>query len=122
MPTLMHELASTSPPNPLQPLRCLHSRTALKICLCGSAPISSFTHPHASAPVPLNMLTLLLRPQDILQTPPPHLCAPTLSSPPLTILMLIYASRYPSNACTSSMHRRLAFSTAYHLHASILDP
>ncbi|MBW0471013.1 hypothetical protein O181_010728 [Austropuccinia psidii MF-1] len=42
----MHELASVSLPNPLLPLRCLRSRTTLKICLCGGAPISALTPPY----------------------------------------------------------------------------
>ncbi|MBW0510512.1 hypothetical protein O181_050227 [Austropuccinia psidii MF-1] len=66
----MHELASASPPNPLRPLKCLHSRTTLKICLCGGTPISALTHPHASAPLLVNMITLPLRPKD---TPSPSL-------------------------------------------------
>ncbi|MBW0489589.1 hypothetical protein O181_029304 [Austropuccinia psidii MF-1] len=78
MPTITHELASTSLPNPLQLLRCLRSHTALKICLCSSAPISALTHPHASTQVPLNMLMLPLHPQNLLPTLEPHLCAPSL--------------------------------------------
>ncbi|MBW0526192.1 hypothetical protein O181_065907 [Austropuccinia psidii MF-1] len=70
MPTLMHELASASPPNPLRPLTCLHSHTTLEICLCGDTPISALTHPHASTPLLLNMITLPLHPQD---TPSPSL-------------------------------------------------
>ncbi|MBW0591662.1 hypothetical protein O181_131377 [Austropuccinia psidii MF-1] len=31
MPTLMHELASASLPNPLQPLACLHACTTLQM-------------------------------------------------------------------------------------------
>ncbi|MBW0481388.1 hypothetical protein O181_021103 [Austropuccinia psidii MF-1] len=59
--------------NPLQSLTCLHSSATLKICLCRGAPISPLTHPHASAPPPLNMLMLPLNPQGrsspILTTP-----------------------------------------------------
>ncbi|MBW0529130.1 hypothetical protein O181_068845 [Austropuccinia psidii MF-1] len=79
MPTLMHELASTSLTNPLQPLMCLNSRTALKICLHSHAPISDLTHPHSSAPLPLKMLTLPLCPQYM----PPTLPSPLLKPPPL---------------------------------------
>ncbi|MBW0562780.1 hypothetical protein O181_102495 [Austropuccinia psidii MF-1] len=90
IPTLTHELASTSPPNPLLPLTCLHSHTALKICLCSSAPISALTHPHTSAPLPLKMLTLPLCPQDILLMPAPHLRALSfhLQTPPCLLRRL----------------------------------
>ncbi|MBW0589797.1 hypothetical protein O181_129512 [Austropuccinia psidii MF-1] len=88
MPTLMHELASTSLPNPLQLLTCLRSHSTPKICLCGRSPISSLTHPHASAPLLLNLLTLLLRPQSILPTLAPHLGAPPhYASTPLACLL-----------------------------------
>ncbi|MBW0562552.1 hypothetical protein O181_102267 [Austropuccinia psidii MF-1] len=70
MPTLMHELDSASPPNPLQPLECLHTHTAL-------------TTPYASAPWWLTILTLLRQPQDMPPMPPS-----TPLMPPPTHLIL----------------------------------
>ncbi|MBW0560341.1 hypothetical protein O181_100056 [Austropuccinia psidii MF-1] len=118
MPTLMHELASTCLPNPLLPLTCLCSGTALKICLCGSSPISALTHPHTSTPLPLNMLTILLCPPDILLMPEPHLCEPppyVSAPPPFTIFMLTYPSNPEPHLCPPP-----CFSAAYNPYAHVV--
>ncbi|MBW0538852.1 hypothetical protein O181_078567 [Austropuccinia psidii MF-1] len=113
MPTLTHELASASLPNPLQPLTSLHSHTTFKICLCGSAPISALTHP-----------------QNILLIPAPHLCTPRLV---FSAAYNPYAhaptapSIYPSNASTSSLYPPpyasapcLVFSSAYNPYPQVV--
>ncbi|MBW0463132.1 hypothetical protein O181_002847 [Austropuccinia psidii MF-1] len=48
MPTLMHELDSASPPNPLQPLASLGAHTALPIYASNAA----LTPPYASSNPP----------------------------------------------------------------------
>ncbi|MBW0520066.1 hypothetical protein O181_059781 [Austropuccinia psidii MF-1] len=58
MPTLTLELASTSPPNPLQHLSCLCARTPLQMRLQHGPPISALTTPYASAPLPHLLLGL----------------------------------------------------------------
>ncbi|MBW0488294.1 hypothetical protein O181_028009 [Austropuccinia psidii MF-1] len=67
MPTLTHELASTSLPNPLQPLAFLHARTTSR-CDSNTAPPSP----------PSSILTFPWRPQDIPPTPPSTLLMPLL--------------------------------------------
>ncbi|MBW0539014.1 hypothetical protein O181_078729 [Austropuccinia psidii MF-1] len=76
--------SNTSTPCPPSPiltlpqtchLQCLHSRRTLKICLRHQHLISTLTHPYASEPPPLTMLTLPHHPQDIPPTPAPHLRA-----------------------------------------------
>ncbi|MBW0469655.1 hypothetical protein O181_009370 [Austropuccinia psidii MF-1] len=67
-----HRVAYAFTPNLLHPLAFLRSGTTLTICLCSGMPISTLTHPHASAPLPLDMLMLPLHPQDILLMLAPH--------------------------------------------------
>ncbi|MBW0491272.1 hypothetical protein O181_030987 [Austropuccinia psidii MF-1] len=64
----------------------LTPHTALMICLCGSTPISALAYPQTSSPLPLNMLTLLLHPQDmpspLLMAPPTRLILSSAYHPP----------------------------------------
>ncbi|MBW0530432.1 hypothetical protein O181_070147 [Austropuccinia psidii MF-1] len=87
MPTLMLELASASPPNPLQRLACLCARTP------------SLTTPYASTPPPLTIFTLLMLPH-----------------PRLTILTLLQGPQVmsltpPSPPCLPSIHSYSALPT-----------
>ncbi|MBW0485145.1 hypothetical protein O181_024860 [Austropuccinia psidii MF-1] len=84
----MHELASTLLPDPLQPLTCLHSHTALKIFLCGRAPISALTHPcRLTGSWSCCALTICLQCWNLIgMLTPPY----ALANPPLTILKLPY--------------------------------
>ncbi|MBW0585636.1 hypothetical protein O181_125351 [Austropuccinia psidii MF-1] len=52
-------------------LMLLHHPQDMPLWRC---PIYTLTHPHASAPLPLSMLTLPLCPQNILPTMAPNLC------------------------------------------------
>ncbi|MBW0577963.1 hypothetical protein O181_117678 [Austropuccinia psidii MF-1] len=75
MPTLTLELASASPPNPLQRLACLRAHTPLHMRLqhCPNHSLC-FCTPASSSPW-LTILTLLRGPQVL---------PPTQPSPPLT--------------------------------------
>ncbi|MBW0539269.1 hypothetical protein O181_078984 [Austropuccinia psidii MF-1] len=55
---LLLELASASPPNPLQCLACLRACTPLQMRLRNCPPISSLTTPYASKPLPHPLLGL----------------------------------------------------------------
>ncbi|MBW0552901.1 hypothetical protein O181_092616 [Austropuccinia psidii MF-1] len=119
MPTLTLELASTSPPNPLQRLTCLCACTPLQIRL---------QHFPPSPPSPLLLLpifTLLQCPQYETTMPP----SPLLTLPhPCLIFSLAYnsyapagPSSYASNATpTPLMPNHL--SATYHPYPQVLDP
>ncbi|MBW0510674.1 hypothetical protein O181_050389 [Austropuccinia psidii MF-1] len=102
MPTLMRELASTSLPNPLQHLACLHARTPPDV----TPTLPPHLRPHhslrfhtsASSSPQLTILRLLWCPQVMPLTPPsqPLLtiltlveCLPDMPSIPLTILIFV---------------------------------
>ncbi|MBW0556891.1 hypothetical protein O181_096606 [Austropuccinia psidii MF-1] len=86
MPTLMLELASASPPNPLQCLACLCARTSLQMRLQHCPPIAALSTPYASAPAPHLLLSL----QSLHSCGALKLveCLPNMPPMPLTILML----------------------------------
>ncbi|MBW0538369.1 hypothetical protein O181_078084 [Austropuccinia psidii MF-1] len=91
MPTLTHELPSAPLPNPLQPLTCLHSCTALKKWLHGCPhicphPLLCFRIPtayHSDAPAAPSRYgcdTTTSSLHSPLLMPPHHFCLPSLHS------------------------------------------
>ncbi|MBW0543171.1 hypothetical protein O181_082886 [Austropuccinia psidii MF-1] len=124
MPILTHELASASPPNPLQPLAFLRACTALTpttpqdhqyiplILPPHVCPHPSLCFRNPTSPSPL--LTILMLPQDPQDMP---LTPPSTPFKPPPTLLILYATYHPYTHVVPSRH---ASNTAYHPYAHVV--
>ncbi|MBW0544802.1 hypothetical protein O181_084517 [Austropuccinia psidii MF-1] len=104
MPTLMLELASTSPPKPLQWLACLCARTPLQMRLRHCPQHSLRFHTPSSSSPWLTILTVVE-------------CLPDMPPKPVTILTLVNACPTFLQCCLPSLRSQYPPDTAYHPYA-----